>query len=271
MNINNFLRNRESVREFRNRSVSRDKLATIKSLIEDLIADEDMEHIGLKLHENGKGIVANLEGKAGYAGVMIESPHYIAIDLKDREEKTLIDTGYYTEKLVTEIINLDLGTCWVHVGNVEDDLKKKTFGQDTVNVQFLLAFGREKRKNPFSEKSFSVKRGVEEIVYDEEIEKFFTVEDLENKGLMDLFYYVRFAPSTKNLQPWRFLIKNGKVELFIRYEEWYDSILIDAGIVMYYFEELAHYDGMDSKWEIVDFEKLEVEEYTYKKIAEYKL
>ncbi len=40
MNINNFLRNRESVREFRNRSVNREKLDDIKSMIKDLIVDE---------------------------------------------------------------------------------------------------------------------------------------------------------------------------------------------------------------------------------------
>ena len=88
---------------------------------------------------------------------------------------------------------------------------------------------------------------------------------------MDIFYYVRFSPSTKNLQPWRFLIKDSKVSFLLRYKDWYDSILIDAGIAMYYFEQLAHYDGLTSKWELVEAEEVETPDYTYRKIAEFKL
>lgn len=271
MIIGNFLNNRESVREFRDKAANPDTLDKIKEIIKDLVVDEGMEHIGIKLYENGKIISTKLEGKAGYGGVMIDSPHYIAIDLKDREEKTLIETGYYTEELVTKLINLDFGTCWVNVGDVTEDLKKEIFGEDTVGVEYLLAFGREKRRNPFNKRPFSVKKGVEEIVYDTAIDNFFTMEDLESKGLMDIFYYIRFAPSTKNLQPWRFLIKDNKIVLLLIYNEWYDSILIDAGIVMYYFEKLAYYDGLNSKWELVKPEETKIDEYTYRKIAEYKL
>ncbi|OLS02045.1 nitroreductase family protein [Tissierella creatinophila] len=271
MIISNFLTNRKSVRDFRDKGANPDVLDKIKEIIKNLLTEEDLEHIVVKLYENGKIISTNLEGKAGYGGVMIDSPHYIAISLKDTEEKTLIETGYYTEKLVTEIINLDFGTCWINVGNLSDDLKKETFGEDMANVEYLLAFGKAKRKNPFKEEPYSVKKGIEEIVYDTEVDNFFTVEDLEAKGLMDIFYYVRFAPSTKNLQPWRFLIKDNKIELLLRYNQWYDSILVDAGIAMYYFEQLATYDGFNSKWELVDSQEIKIDEYTYRKIAEYKL
>lgn len=271
MIINNFLTNRKSIRDFKDKPASPDKLDEIREIVKSLVADEDIAHIELKLYENGKVISENLEGKAGYGGVMINSPHYIALDLKDTEEDTLIEAGYYMEKLVTEIIKLNLGTCWIQVGNVSSELKKKTFGEDIKNVDYILAFGNQKRRNPFGEESFSVKKGVEEIVYDAHLDKFFTIEDLENKGLMDLFYYVRFAPSTKNLQPWRFLIKENTVELLLEYEKWYDSILIDAGIVMYYFEELANYNGMHNKWKLINHEEIVTDEYKYRKIAEYQL
>lgn len=271
MIINNFLTSRKSVRDFRDKPASLDKLDQIREIVKNLIAEEDISHIGLRLYENGKVIAEKLDGKAGYGGVMINSPHYIALDLKDTEEDTIIEAGYYMEKLVSEIIKLDFGTCWIQVGKVNDELKKETFGQDINNVDYILAFGNAKRRNPFNQEPFSVKKGVEEIVYDTEVDKFFTIEDLENKGLMDLFYYVRFAPSTKNLQPWRFLIKENTIELLLEYDKWYDSILIDAGIVMYYFEELANYNGMHSKWKLVNHDEIVTEEYKYRKIAEYKL
>lgn len=202
---------------------------------------------------------------------MINSPHYIALNLKDNEEETIIEAGYYMEKLVTEIVNLDLGTCWIQLGDVSEELKKETFGSDIDNIDYILGFGKEKRKNPFNEEAYSIKKGVQELVYDTNIGKLFSVEDLENKGLMDIFYYIRFAPSTKNLQPWRFLIKDNKVELLLRYTSWYDSILIDGGIAMYYFEQLAHYVGIDNKWKFVEAKEVKDNEYTYRSIAEFKL
>nr|WP_300001872.1 nitroreductase family protein [Tissierella sp.] len=271
MIINNFLTNRKSVRDFRDKAATPDMLDKIREIVKNLVAEEDIEHIGLKLYENGKMIAENLEGKAGYGGVMINSPHYIALDLKDTEENTVIEAGYYMEKLITEIINLDFGTCWIQLGDVSEDLKRQTFGTDIKNVNYILAFGKQKRRNPFDEEPFSVKKGVEEIVYDLELGDYITAEDLENRGLMDIFYYVRFAPSTKNLQPWRFLIKDNTVELLLKYDKWYDSILIDAGIVMYYFEELARYNGMNSKWKLIDHDEIVTEEYKYRKIADFKL
>ncbi len=204
MNINNFLSNRKSVREFRDKSLNPDTLDSVREILENILDLESRSHMDFRLYENGKIISEKLEGKAGYGGVMINSPHYIAADLNDREEKTIIESGYYMQKIVTEIIKLDLGTCWITVNQVSKDLKKEIFGESAKNVDYLLAFGKEKRRNPFEKKPFSVKKGVEELVYDGEVERFFDVEGLESKGLMDIFYYVRFAPSTKNLQPWRF-------------------------------------------------------------------
>lgn len=271
MIIQNFLRNRRSVREFRNRPLNPDVLDQIRDVLNELVVGEDKEEISLNLYENGENISSKLEGKAGYAGVMITSPHYITLNLKNTEDQTFIEAGYYIEKLVTELVDLNLATCWLHIGNASDELKQEIFGEELSNVDYLLAVGEEKRRNPFNEEPYSEKKSVEEIVYDGEIDNSFKIDELENKGLMDIFYYVRFAPSTKNLQPCRFLIKDNKIELLIRYKKWYESILIDAGITMYYFEKLANYQGMDNKWELVDSQEVKTEEDIYRKVAEYKL
>lgn len=271
MIIQNFLTNRRSVREFRNTPLNPDTLDEIKDVINELIVGEDKEHINFNLYENGENISTKLQGKAGYAGVMINSPHYIALNLKDREEETMMEAGYYIEKLVTKLVNLNLGTCWITVTDVSEELKKEILGEKINNVDYLLAFGKPKRRNPFNAKPYSVKYGVEEIVYNGEINNYMTAEDLENKGLMDIFYYARFAPSTKNLQPCRFLVKDNRVELFVKYNEWYDSILIDAGIMMYYFEKLANYQGIMNKWELVDSEEVKISTDKYRKLAEFKL
>ena len=62
---------------------------------------------------------------------------------------------------------------------------------------------------------FSSRLGVEEIVRDKE-GKGLTMDELAQRGLDDLFYYVRFAPSAYNNQPWRFVVEDGRVILLIQ-------------------------------------------------------
>lgn len=77
---------------------------------------------------------------------MIESPHYIALDIKNREDKTVLYSGYYMEKLVTKLNELGLDTCWVSVYNVEDERRKAIFGESTGDIDFVLAFGYSKEE-----------------------------------------------------------------------------------------------------------------------------
>lgn len=273
MIIGNFLRNRKSVREFKVDKVSYDLLDDIRQSLKFMVNEEGSGNINFKLYENGKNIHTNLEGKGGYAGVMIDSPHYIALELKNNDSNTIIYGAYYMEKLITELNKKGLSTCWVSIKNVGEDLKKRLFGESIYKIDYILAFGYEKRQNPFNTEPFSDRMKVEEIVFDEKIGRGLDISELESKGLADIFYYVRFAPSVRNLQPWRFLLKDNNVELLLAYKEWDDSLLMDAGIIMYYFEILANSQGIKSSWELVESmnDDYKVEDINYKLIAKYKL
>ena len=74
---------------------------------------------------------------------------------------------------------------------------------------------------------------------------------LEERGLDDLFYYVKFAPSTKNSQPWRFVLKGTHVELYLKEIDQRVEYM-DAGIIMYYFQILASYMGIYNKWTLAE-------------------
>lgn len=273
MIISNFLRNRKSVRDFKEKKVSFDLLEDIRQDLR-LAENEDITgSIKFKLYENGKNISEPLEGKGGYAGVMIHSPHYVALIRENNEDETIVRSGYHMEKIVTTLNEKGLSTCWVSIKNINIDLKKEIFGEYTGELDYILAFGYEKLRNPFNTEPFSERIGVEEYVFDGEIEREYSAEDLESKGLMDIFYYLRFAPSTKNLQPWRFLIKDNKISLLVAYKDWDQSLLIDAGIIIYYFEILAKYQGMGNEWRLIDnpVSDIETQTFNYKVVAEYNL
>ena len=150
--------------------------------------------------------------------------------------------------------------------------KEITFGEIDGDIDFILAIGYEKGKRPYEQNVVSEKISIEELVFKDEICKAALISDLESQGLLDLFHYVRFSPSKKNLQPWRFLLEDhGKITLLLGYEEWDNSLLVDAGIIMYYFEELAKKQGSKNKWQLIEPKEVEACGKKYRSIAEYRL
>lgn len=268
--MNNFLKSRRSVRDFKNKTVELPVLESIKPILEKLEKEEETGSLTFKLYEYGDHIYEGLKGKAGYSGVMIQSPHYIALELNNTEEHTVIYGAYFMEKLISKLNEKGLDTCWISLTEVDSITKNEIFGETKGQVNNLLAFGYPKRRNPFSAEPFSERIGVEELVLDGKIPAKADINKLEAKGLMDLFYYVRFAPSTKNFQPWRFLLEDHTVKLLLRYNEGEKPLLIDAGIIMYYFEALANMQGIKSKWSFIDGVQ-EESGINYKYIAEFRL
>ena len=270
MNMNNFLKSRRSVRDFKNKKVELPVLESIIPLLAELEKEEATGSIKFKLYEYGDHILQGLDGKAGYSGVMIQSPHYIALELKNTNDTTIIYSAYFMEKLITKLNDKGLDTCWISLTDVDKKSKDEIFGASKGEINNLLAFGYPKRRNPFTAEPFSERIGVEELVFDGKIPVMGNIDKLESKGLMDLFYYIRFAPSTKNLQPWRFLLEGDSVKLLIQYQEGEQPLLLDAGIIMYYFETLANMQGIKSKWNFIDGVHKE-DKFNYKYIAEFHL
>src|SRR5690606_34649483 len=94
-------------------------------------------------------------------------------------------------------------------------------------------------------------------------------ELLETRGIGDIFFYLRFAPSIRNKQPWRFIVTDDKVHLLVEYED--NQPLVHAGIAMYYCEALAYLQGTKNKWALLDGFVHEGKVSKYKYIAEYQL
>lgn len=268
MIMTNFLKNRKSVRDFKKKRVDIDTLETTKMYLDTLEKLDSNGNIKFKIYENGENLFKELEGLGGYSGVMIESPHYIALELLSEDDKTVINGAYYMEKLITKLNSLGLDTCWISIHAVSEEDKIKALGNLEGKVNFLLAVGHAKPRNPFvSAEVVSERLGVEEIVFDGSIGNSADLDDLENRGLGDLFYYARFAPSAKNSQPCRFLIDGNKIVLLV--EESEKLPLVDAGIMMYYFKELSVSAGVSDDWKIlVDQNKVES---GYRYIAEISL
>ena len=257
MVMTNFLRDRKSVRDFKGKNLSQKELEQIRLLVDEVSTMESGKGIRFRLFENGKIIAEKLKGKAGYSGVMIEAPHYISMEMADNQEETLLAGGYTLEKVNSAIVEQGFGTCWITVDQVDEQTKKDVFGSDGAGVDFIIAIGYPKGKKLFSPETTSDRKEVQELVFTDDFNDPVSMEELENLGLMEIFSSIRYAPSHKNSQPWRFLVKGTNVYILMKRGLEDERSLVDIGVIMFYFEAMAKTIGLTNKWLVLDEKDIE--------------
>lgn len=286
-----YLGHRKSTREYSSKSVEGKILEDLKEYIiqiEALYKDGDIK---FSFFKEGEKIFEKLDGYAGYSGVMIKAPHYLGLNINSKDDEVLMRASYSMQAILKKAYDFGLGTCWVDVNGVPDYIAAGVF--DEGKPDYLIAVGAPKkehmtdkgefryagggsdvRNDPYSGKvikkghTSGSRKGIEEIVYLNEYGKKMSIEDVEQRGLEEIFFLVRNAPSTKNSQPWRFIIKGSKVLLAIVNPTDKKNI-IDAGIMMYFFEGMAHDMGIRGEWTYLTEEIKKHEEEEYLVVGEF--
>lgn len=226
--------------------------------------------------EKGEEVFHDLEGVGGYSGVMIKSPHYIGLTTSHEDPEIEFYGAYYMQSIVKKLYEMKLGSCWINVRSLAQDKKAKLLNNHERSINYLLAFGLEDEKaikqktpkvtvtteastykqDPYGTKvnehvsSDNARHSLGEIVYLYEWGKQTTYEELESRGMADIFFYVRNAPSYKNLQPCRLILKDGETELTIIRPQ-AEGSYTDAGIMMYTLEGLAKDMGIPAEWNYI--------------------
>ncbi len=282
MKINKVIKERRSVREYKGKKVD-------KHLIEDIIAAVEnkkglQENIGVsfKFIENGGEAYEKLDGIVGYFGKVIKAPHYIYI-ASDAKEGYLENAGYIGESLVLKATDLGLGTCWMEINEKESDVKKILGIEDDREAIGLLAIGYAKRENKvaglfdtkgksispltefgypnievkYADEPVSSRISIKDIAYLKEWGRKASAKELEDRGMADLFYYMRLAPSWGNRQPWKFIIDGEKIILAVEKDDKVNEKVarIEAGIAMLYFELMSHEQGIPGRWQLKKLEE----------------
>ena len=255
----NFLKSRTSTREYKDTAIDE---ATRKKLFE--IVDAEAEKLGkddlsFLVNTDGESIYKALEGVAGYRGIMIKAPAYIALNALNDNPASIVKGAYGMEEIITKLNELGLGSCWITVSDVEKTVKQSAFNFTDGDVNLLLAVGYP-LDGEVRQQRFDDRKPTEDLVFLGDFDTQATDEDLEQRGLNDIFDYAKFAPSTQNEQPWRFVIVDDEINLYIENYKG-DVNLIDAGIIMYYVDELGKSLAMTSGWDINP--EISSEKYTY--------
>ncbi len=274
MSFKKYLTEIKSVRDYEQNGIDKNLLVEIKESLDEISNTQgDANSFTLKLFENGFDIFEKFEGIGGYSGIMIKSPHYIGLFLNDEDIKTDFLGAYYMQSVVKKLYELGLGSCWVNIRNVSQDIKNDLIKEKGKLINYLLAFGKPDDKlmkqkssaihiqsgksyktNPYgtivveSLDTETCRLALSEIVYLYEWGQEISYEELENRGLADLFLHVRNAPSYKNKQPTRFILKDGEVYLAILNPNNKENIT-DGGIMLYTITGMAKDLGIPVKWQ----------------------
>jgi len=294
MSFRKFIADIQSVRDFEGTPLKGIVLGDIKAYLGEINATIGREKgFSFIMLEKGEEVFNDLEGVGGYSGIMIKSPHYIGLSISKQETETEFLGAYYMQAIVKKLFEMNLGSCWINVRNVSTAAKEKILTHNKSNINYLLAFGFADEKalknkmpkmtvqntastnktNPYSTKiveasgSDKSRLSIGELVYLYQWGKEATYEELEQRGVAEIFSYVKNAPSYKNMQPCRLILKDGEAELAILNPQNKENY-VDAGIMMYTLEGLAKDLGIPGKW---SFTKEESDNKEYGIVAKIEL
>ena len=271
---------RRSIRDYKEKGLSESDNKLVRNLIAEIPQVANTVNLKATLLENGEEIAAKLDGVAGYNGVMIKAPHYLMI-CSDESEIGSEVAGYIGEWLILNLTKSDIATTWIDINN-QQITQELICSEEKRVLRGLIAVGYPKMdirvsnvynsyvqsgykdtEIEYSDEPQSSRKSVEEFVYINEWSGLASLDDLKDRALDNVFYYMRLAPSWGNRQPWKFLLMKNDIYLCIEKSEQapIEMQMLESGIAMLYFEVAMHDSGFPGGWDMADNgEEIEVPE-----------
>lgn len=259
MNYSALIENRKSVRAFTDQKVSAGLLAQIGTYYNQA-AKQLFPKIRTELLFFDDSSKAALEGAAGYNNFLVGAPQYLVL-LSEKAEGNHWNAGYIMEDLILKLTDLGLDSCWVTF--TDSDAVKEAIGIDVdLDVAAIVAFGygvrttKRLRLNILSmsnvdisakRRYFEPKRGIYDMVFLNTWGNTYKLDDtigFFDDMLWEAFRAAALAPSYLNRQAYGFVLRDGKIYLIRRADDYTTKIDGDLslGIV------LLHFSAVAEKW-----------------------
>lgn len=265
MNYKKLIEETYSVRDYSDKKVSDDAKKELLSYFSESKTLFENIKTEMTIYENEE-IFEALDGKAGYNGIMINSPSYIVI-CSEKAENYIENSGYKASDIILKATDMGLNTCFITMKDTKE-ISKILNLPEGMEITALIALGYKEKDSKtvsndtkaggnyskadvkVSENAPSYRKELEELVFSEKFGNSATIDELLNLGLFEPLRTVLFAPSALNSQPWRFIIKGGKV--FIAVEDTLNTSSYDEkislGALMHYFQSVFETDFFGLKW-----------------------
>lgn len=204
MDLYEAIKKRKSIRNYSDEEIPKTKLEEIKKKINS--PDPLYEDIKMDVHlKKREEVQEGIKGIIGGYGE-IESPYYLIIS-SEQKDGYLENIGYTLEEIVLELTKMEIGTCWIGSHKDEEELEKRINKEKKQKIVIMIGFGYPNQKSELYRDPEKIKRkDIPELIINHE-----GLENWENP-----LESARLAPSAMNRQPWRFLIKENELDLYIK-------------------------------------------------------
>ena len=193
-------------------------------------------------------------------GVIKGASLYVLGKVKNRI-RALEDFGYCMERVILEMTNMGLGTCWLGTSFKRKAFERLIEIEDDDVIPAVSPVGYTAEKRSFTESMVRVLAGSDlrkpwaRLFF---LGDFDTPLEREGCGLYQVpLEMVRIAPSASNRQPWRVLKEADRdhFHFYMRKSKAYEPLAqtlpfenVDVGIALRHFELAAREVGLKGKW-----------------------
>ncbi len=178
--------------------------------------------------------------RVGTYGFVKDAPAYIYGTAK-AQRASMLDFGYVFERLILELTAREYGTVWL-AGTFRRSQFDDSVADDAV-VPAITPVGRPASRTSFRDRTIrrlaraDSRKPISSLLLDGSEHTRDDVDPIRARALEIL----RIAPSAKNRQPWRVLLEQGKVSLYVKRRDpsktpRIDMTLLDAGIALLHLE-----------------------------------
>lgn len=224
---------RKSVRKYKNDEIEDWILEKIKRFGEDAISLRPEIRLKWKILKASDN---NIKGM-----FQVKAPYYVAL-YSEISEDYRKNAGCLMEQLSLYLHTMGIGSCYQGSAKLKYDEEKE------LELVMIMAFGRP--AEPLERDRADFRRL--------EMKKLVKVHGTFGKVPKQLLEPARLAPSAMNLQPWRYVVTENRIHLFVKkpgrigYQKQLDLNLFDAGIALAHMLITA-----EELWFDLEYQKLD--------------
>ena len=224
---------RRSIRKYKNDEISPAMLEKIEKFGEDAIGIRPDIQVKWKIFRKEENQLKGL--------FRVDAPYYVALYSEICEDYRK-NAGCLMEQLSLYLFTKGIGSCYQGGAKLKKDQEKD------LELVMIMAFGYP--AEPLERDREAFKRM--------ELNRFVKVHGNFGKVQRKLLEAARVAPSAMNLQPWRFVVTDGKIHMFVKkpgkigYQMQQDFNLFDAGIALAHMLVTA-----EEQWFDLEYQKLD--------------
>jgi nitroreductase len=189
------------------------RVTEIISRVKPLIAGNQF-HVLLRDPPPGSDLAKDL---GGY-GRIVNPPHYLVPYVLGNEHP-LVDAGYRVEQIAVHLASLGIGSCFIGALRREAEVRALYELPDTARVASFLVFGRPSAAlgGRLTNRVLRLAAGADRKLMTTDVffEGDFDHPTTPPDRIAPLLEAARRAPSAVNAQPWRFLWREGTLQVFV--------------------------------------------------------